>query len=204
MKSSIGSQNLRFYILSILFVVVVSLVLYFGINILNNRESSFRSDQEQLNFLTSEELLVPTLAEDYKLISEDLSIVEDALPESSDIIDFVERIEQISEDLGVKSKINLQQGSIVEGGVEVDNISETSQFLNRYLKIKSVQTLEIGVSLRGGYSKVMNFIATIEKLPYFFHITSIRSNTIADEDTGEADLSTVITLNLYVKNADAE
>lgn len=140
MKAKTKKELLMILILTVVF----GSVSYVLAQLLDGAISDIKNTRYQIDELTRYAADKETRIEEFESVSSYTEIIEESLPETEDIIEVLEQLENIAHIAGTSLSIGLEEGVIGEEGVEFEDEKEKEDFL-KSLEVKEYEATDTTV-----------------------------------------------------------
>lgn len=180
MKLSSGGKikknNWAGFVLFAVFIVIQLAGLFVLGKIITKKVNSLIEQKHKLKAFEQKDTSLAKLQENFQLIKEDVEIIDRALPDKKEIVNFINQLEKEASASGILAKISFGAQSLK---TESDGAKSISFSLN----------------LKGTYFKTIEFIKRVEKMPQVVEIENIH---IQSPDGIESQSNVVLTMKCYI------
>lgn len=138
--------NKKDYVVFVLILTIQLLAIFFISQGISSLANQLAQKKYQLTTFEQKEASLVKISEDYSSITEDMAIMNEALPDKQKIVGFINSLEKQASESGILTKITFGREAVV---------SES----------RDLKSLRFSLSFKGTYSKMIEFIQKIEKFP---------------------------------------
>jgi len=165
-------------LLIILILVIAGGLIFFAYRSVSKMAKNMQ-DKQNLIYLSNQQMQMSTdLARQWNEITPNIPKIEAALPSSTDLLGFVGALEQIAQSTGVSQNVKLQ--TLSQGQTPTKTQTKGS-------------SVDYTVELKGNFDQIVNYLAAVEKAPYFTKVTTFNLT-----NAGGADKSASATIGMKV------
>jgi len=149
----------------VIIVIVIGGLLLFGAIFRIKRDSSNLSDKEKMiNQSIEEQGIEPASAELYQEILPHLEQIKNALPESTDLLSYQGKLDEAAKNAGVQISVLFSPQAKAPATT------------------KNYSSIDHQIEVKGKLENIIQFIQSLENLPYYVQISSFKISTLQGQD----------------------
>ncbi len=169
-------------LLIILILVIAASLIFFAYRKVSKMAKNMQ-DKQNLIYLSNQQMQMSTdLARQWNEIVPNIPKIEATLPSSTDLLGFVGALEQIAQSTGVSQNVKLQNQAQGQTPVNLPGKTQTKG-----------SSVDYTVELKGNFDQIINYLAAVEKAPYFTKVVSFNLT-----NSGGADKSASATIGMKI------
>lgn len=178
-KLAIKRQIKRTLHVVIMVIVIGGLLLFWAIFRVKRDSSNLSDKEKMINSSLEEQGIEPASAKLYQEILPFIEQIKNALPESTDLLSYQGKLEEAAKNAGVQ--ISVLFSSQVKAPA-TKNYSSIDTSTGSVPTLSKVEWVDHQIEVKGKLENIIQFIQSLENLPYYVQISSFKISTLQGQD----------------------